>query len=34
MVLRTSDRSGASRLSQTLEATESVHEFRIAPTGD
>ncbi|MBX3300959.1 MAG: MgtC/SapB family protein [Nitrospira sp.] len=34
MVLRTIDRSSASRLSEKLEATESVHEFRIAPTGD
>lgn len=34
MVLRTIDRSSASRLSETLEATEAVLEFRIAPTGD
>ena len=34
MVLRTTDRSSASRLSDKLEATESVHDFRIAPTGD
>lgn len=34
MVLRTTDRSSASRLSDKLEATDSVHEFRIAPTGD
>jgi putative Mg2+ transporter-C (MgtC) family protein len=34
MVLRTSDRLSASRLSQTLDATESVLEYRIAPTGD
>lgn len=34
MVLRTTDRSSASRLSGTLEANESVLEFRIAPTGD
>jgi len=34
MVLRTTDRSSASRLSDRLEATESVHEFRIAPIGD
>lgn len=34
MVLRTNNRSDASRLSQKLVATESVHEFRIAPTGD
>jgi hypothetical protein len=34
MVLRTTDRSAASRLSEKLEATESVIEFRISPTGD
>ncbi|MBI4381187.1 MAG: MgtC/SapB family protein [candidate division NC10 bacterium] len=34
MVLRTIDRSSASRLSETLEATEALLEFRIAPTGD
>ena len=34
MVLRTSDRSAASRLSETLEATDIVLEFRISPTGD
>jgi putative Mg2+ transporter-C (MgtC) family protein len=34
MVLRTVDRSSASRLSETLEANEAVLEFRIAPTGD
>jgi putative Mg2+ transporter-C (MgtC) family protein len=34
MVLRTNDKSGASRLSETLEATETVLEFRISPTGD
>jgi putative Mg2+ transporter-C (MgtC) family protein len=34
MVLRSSDRSGAGRLSVTLESQESVLEFRIAPTGD
>lgn len=34
MVLRTIDRSSASRLSDTLAATEAVLEFRIAPTGD
>jgi hypothetical protein len=34
MVLCTMDRSSASRLSDTLEATETVLEFRIAPTGD
>lgn len=34
MVLRTTDHSSASRLSEQLEAIESVHEFRIAPTGD
>jgi len=34
MVIRSVDRSGAGRLSVTLEKTESVVEFRIAPTGD
>src|SRR5204862_3797163 len=34
MVIRSADRSGAGRLSVTLEAMESVLEFRIAPTGD
>ena len=34
MVIRSSDRSAAGRLSQTLERTETVLEFRIAPTGD
>jgi putative Mg2+ transporter-C (MgtC) family protein len=34
MVIRSADRSGAGRLSVTLEGTESVLEFRIAPTGD
>jgi putative Mg2+ transporter-C (MgtC) family protein len=34
MVLRTMDRSSASRLSDTLEATDTVLEFRLAPTGD
>ena len=34
MVLRTSDRSAASRLSETLEATDIVLEFRLSPTGD
>lgn len=34
MVIRTIDRSNASRLSDTLEATETVLEFRISPTGD
>jgi putative Mg2+ transporter-C (MgtC) family protein len=34
MVIRSSDRAGAGRLSKTLEGTESVLEFRIAPTGD
>jgi hypothetical protein len=33
-VIRSADRSGAGRLSVTLEAIESVLEFRIAPTGD
>jgi len=34
MVIRSADRSGAGRLSITLEGMESVLEFRIAPTGD
>ena len=34
MVIRSADRSGAGRLSVTLEGMESVLEFRIAPTGD
>ena len=34
MVLRTKDHSSASRLSEKLEAIESIHEFRITPTGD
>ena len=34
MVLRTSDRSSASRLSNALVNNESVYEFRITPTGD
>ena len=34
MVIRTTDRNSADRLSDTLESTESVLEFRIAPTGD
>jgi len=34
MVLRTTDRSNASRLNETLEANGAVLEFRIAPTGD
>ena len=34
MVLRTLDRSSASRLCETLENTETVLGFRIAPTGD
>ena len=34
MVIRSADRSGAGRLSVTLDGMESVLEFRIAPTGD
>src|SRR3954465_6671369 len=34
MVIRSADRSGAGRLSVTLEGMEAVLEFRIAPTGD
>jgi putative Mg2+ transporter-C (MgtC) family protein len=34
MTIRSTDRSGASRLSETLEKNKAVLEFRIAPTGD
>src|SRR5467141_1539201 len=34
MVIRSPDRSSAGRLAETLERTETVLEFRIAPTGD
>jgi len=34
MVIRSSDRTSAGRLSDTLERTDSVLEFRISPTGD
>jgi putative Mg2+ transporter-C (MgtC) family protein len=34
MVIRSSDRTSVDRLFDTLENTESVLEFRIAPTGD
>jgi putative Mg2+ transporter-C (MgtC) family protein len=34
MVIRTTDRTSAARLAATLESTEPVLEFRIAPTGD
>src|SRR4051812_28066768 len=34
MVIRSADRSGAGRLSVTLEGMDAVLEFRIAPTGD
>ena len=34
MVIRSADRSGAGRLSVTLDKMDSVVEFRIAPTGD
>jgi putative Mg2+ transporter-C (MgtC) family protein len=34
MVIRSSDRSSAGRLAETLDHTETVLEFRIAPTGD
>src|SRR2546427_7218613 len=34
MVIRSSDRSSASRFAETLERTEAGLEFRIAPTGD
>jgi putative Mg2+ transporter-C (MgtC) family protein len=34
MVVRTINRSGASRLADALEATEAVIEFRISPAGD
>lgn len=34
MVLRTSDRKAAAKLSAALESIEAVREFRLAPTGD
>lgn len=34
MVIRSTDRTSAERLNDTLENTQSVLEFRIAPTGD
>jgi putative Mg2+ transporter-C (MgtC) family protein len=34
MVIRSSDKTSAGRLADTLERTESVLEFRISPTGD
>jgi hypothetical protein len=34
MVIRSADRSAAGRLSEALERSETVLEFRIAPTGD
>ena len=34
MVIRSSDRSGAGRLSVTLTEMQSILEYRIAPTGD
>jgi putative Mg2+ transporter-C (MgtC) family protein len=34
MVIRCEDRSSAGRLSETLERTDAVSEFRIAPAGD
>ena len=34
MVLRSTDRSSASRLAERLAATTAIQEFRIAPTGD
>jgi hypothetical protein len=34
MVIRSSDKASAGRLSKTLENTETVLEFSIAPTGD
>ncbi len=34
MVLRSTNRSSASRLARELDTIESVHEFRISPTGD
>jgi len=34
MVIRTTDRESASRLAATLQSTETVFEFRIAPSGD
>lgn len=34
MVIRSADRSGAGRLSETLEGVDAVIEYRIAPVGD
>jgi len=34
MVIRSADRSAARRLSETLDSSEQVLEYRIAPTGD
>jgi putative Mg2+ transporter-C (MgtC) family protein len=34
MVIRSADRSGAGRLAETLEGTEAVVDFRLAPAGD
>ena len=34
MIIRSTDRTSAERLYETLESAESVVEFRIAPTGD
>jgi hypothetical protein len=34
MVLRTSDRTAAARLSEALEGIASVLEFRLSPTSD
>jgi putative Mg2+ transporter-C (MgtC) family protein len=34
MVIRSADRSAVRRLSETLESSEQVLEYRIAPTGD
>jgi hypothetical protein len=33
-VIRSADRSAVRRLSETLESSEQVLEYRIAPTGD
>jgi hypothetical protein len=34
MVIRSADRSAVRRLSETLDSSEHVLEYRIAPTGD
>jgi hypothetical protein len=34
MVIRSADRSSAGRLAHTLEKSQAILEFQIAPTGD